>query len=249
MVTPVRGTRTFALDEGDTEGTLTLRNETGHKIADYKIHVNSDDFVQPGFLYLRVERTRDAQGNEVSDLINSIGNPGSTDSYGSDVHRDIPAERQVNPGEEFTITYRLSKAADEPAHIQVSLSTIVENEDGSRHVPIIGGEDVPHVDITVFDKIMEIIETVKGIYSLLSPLLSSATTKNQAVLTGVAAVLAMRLLTNQEFKSLGRAGLTSDRVGEAGSDDHRLSDDSELGKTLMRLAKDPRFHKILAEME
>ena len=247
MTTPIQGTKTFPLSEGDTEGSITLKNETGKTIADYKLHVNSDDFFQPEFCYIKVTKTKDENGNTVSELINSAGNPNSTESYGTDFHRNIPTKKHVKPGEEITIIYKLNKGADEPAHIQVSLSTIVEDENGGHHVPIIGGTDIPHEDTTFIGKSIELIEIIKGIYNLISPFLTMASTKDQAIMTSFVTVIAMKILTNNELREFGNIKSNKNILDEKNNLNAQEIDTKELVALISKVSSDPQMKKLIKE--
>lgn len=245
MTTPVHGTRTFPLSEGQKRGELILRNETGSTISDYKIHVNSDDFTQPGFLYIKIRKTKDEQGRSISELINSAGNPNNdTENYGSTFHRNIPTNKQIKPGEEITIEWILTKGADEPAHIQISFSKL--NEEG-KHIWIVGGTDVPHTDITVIDKVMEIIEIIKGIYSLISPLISMASSKDQAIMTSLATIIAMNMLPNNGFQKISNVNNNVENLDNDDNAKTQTTDNTELATLVTKLASDPKMAKIIQE--
>ena len=154
----IKGQKSFPLPEGQDGFVLTMENNTDQDFHDLLIHVNDGSWDTPEFTKIYVHKMK-PNGNEIAEEKISVVGGDLT----SREHPKWSKKNRIKPGEKFQVEFKLNDTLGEKAHV-----TVTPTDAGGR--VIIGGDDEHPEHITAFDKIMELLNIISKIKSLVSSL-------------------------------------------------------------------------------
>ena len=206
----IKGQRSFHLAEGAKKGSIILENDSDEDFHDLIMHLNDASWDTPEFRKIYVHKMSPKENTIAKEQISVVGG-----DLTSDEHPKWSNSDRIKPGERLKVEFWLNDELGDKAFLTVTPTD-------KRGGVIIGGSEKPPEDVTPYDKLMELIDFISKLKSIVSSLGLLSAAKEESASEGAATLLATAAVEDgreiskasiKELKMLERdAELLSERL-------------------------------------
>ena len=201
----IKGQRSFHLPEGAKKGSIILENDSDEDFHDLIMHLNDASWDTPEFRKIYVHKMSPKENTIAKEQISVVGGE----------HPKWSNSDRIKPGERLKVEFWLNDELGDKAFLTVTPTD-------KRGGVIIGGSEKPPEDVTPYDKLMELIDFISKLKSIVSSLGLLSAAKEESASEGAATLLATAAVEDgreiskasiKELKMLERdAELLSERL-------------------------------------